>query len=691
MATASTWSSETGSLLHSPWSSGSGRPGLLRRPLPSEWRPVDVLASARERRKPAAASIAARIAAPSALPAQVPVPPPTAVATPVSPPSGGSEVGAAVTARAPRPEYARLPSRPSLRTVPAASVLTQPTTTLPVGGDVTTGTAPPLSLAGVAATPQPALSPPAAAAAALLLDPGFGSAADLAAHRRDATCWLHYDFGYLEEWAGTAAPFCGADSATPGVGGSAGLTCRGHVDAHLPPPTGPHVLCDARELVVDYSKLTPTVCLESRPGYKCDGLPVHYSFARGALSAACDTTPAFSPSAFPRDHLMDMLGGGFAGAGVGAAAAHAAIASAPAPVTLFVARERGEHANLFHATTDLLNAFMALAMLNVTDGLVGGRAGMASVAVVLLDEQTGPFEDAFWGKVFSPRFPLRRASDMGGAAVRYPHAVFVPPGYTNLLLAAVLWDGDCHAPAGSHLFHAFRRFVLRGLGTPEDVVTGRAWVAAAGGGVAAATAISGTNSSITTSSSSGSSLPSGGGGGSGSGSGIGPLVATFVSRRPYVRHGVDHHAVGRQIDNEEELLAALGGVAGVSVARLDFAQLEVEEQVAVVARSDVLIGMHGAALTHALYLPPHAGVLELWPKPSDIWRCFEHAATLAGLHYVRWANEAYPAGYRDDEGGDYTTVHAGEVAALLRVVVAAVTDRRAQAAAAAAAGEAWPR
>ena len=78
-----------------------------------------------------------------------------------------------------------------------------------------------------------------------------------------------------------------------------------------------------------------------------------------------------------------------------------------APITLFITRERKEHANLFHAMTDFLNAYQALHMLGVIDARREGyvarsavagsarrdidcgrhRDGMENVGVVLLDEQ----------------------------------------------------------------------------------------------------------------------------------------------------------------------------------------------------------------------------------------------------------------------------------------------------------------
>jgi hypothetical protein len=311
-------------------------------------------------------------------------------------------------------------------------------------------------------------------------------------------------------------------------------------------------------------------------------------------------------------------------------------------VVLLIAREREEHANPFHATTDFLNAFFALHVAGVIDGLSGSRAGMERVQVLLLDEQEGPFDAPVLGRVFSPSHPVLRVSALqreaaagASARLRLPHAVFVPPGYTNMLLAHVVTEGDCHA--GTQLFQSFRTFVLSAFPQLAEEAHGRG----RSGRPAREDA---------------------------------PVAVTFVSRRPYNLF-VQHSFIGRQVDNEEALLAAMRAVPGVAVERRDFARLGVEEQLGVAAASEVLVGMHGAALTLALYMPPHGAVLELWPKEEGIWRCFEHLAAMGGLDYARWANPS-PARFRVDAEGDYTTVDVDQFAALFRGSVEAARRRR---------------
>ena len=63
----------------------------------------------------------------------------------------------------------------------------------------------------------------------------------------------------------------------------------------------------------------------------------------------------------------------------------------------------------------------------------------------------------------------------------------------------------------------------------------------------------------------------------------------------------------RRIANEEAMEAALLALGGVQVRRVEFSALSWRAQMELVASSDLLLGMHGAGLTHLLWLPPHAG------------------------------------------------------------------------------------
>ena len=249
-------------------------------------------------------------------------------------------------------------------------------------------------------------------------------------------------------------------------------------------------------------------------------------------------------------------------------------------------------------------------------------------------------------------------------------AALVPPGYISLLFAHLYEDSSCPLP--TPLFAGFRRFLLAafGLDQAEGVAAAAAAALAAvgaqdaGGGGAGAAAAGGSSSSEQEKATAAEVVtvrlisrrpgaPGKAGGGSVRSSSSGKMA--------------------RQISNEDELLEALqslgagaegGGAAGglaVAVSRVDFATLTggwagrgwagwggvsnrclqpsmvasalcyaevtvptsdlspfvrgaVEQQLALVQQTDVLVGMHGAGLAHALLLPPHAALVELWPQ-----------------------------------------------------------------------------
>jgi capsular polysaccharide biosynthesis protein len=109
----------------------------------------------------------------------------------------------------------------------------------------------------------------------------------------------------------------------------------------------------------------------------------------------------------------------------------------------------------------------------------------------------------------------------------------------------------------------------------------------------------------------------------------GPLRATLVVRRPYETHKY----MARRLENEEACAAALRS-AGMEVQLVDFARHSLQEQIRIASETDIIAGVHGAGLTHLLWMPPHGGLLEVDPKGGDSWRCFRHLAAWTGREAV---------------------------------------------------------
>ena len=120
------------------------------------------------------------------------------------------------------------------------------------------------------------------------------------------------------------------------------------------------------------------------------------------------------------------------------------------------------------------------------------------------------------------------------------------------------------------------------------------------------------------------------------------LRVVLIRRENYIKSVLNPTGeIDRKIQNEEELLKVLRRRFPLfTVEGSHLEQLHIKTQLHKMARTDLLIGMHGAGLTHSLFLPKDSGVIELlpmyWKKANGH---FEGLARWRGLHYQRWVND----------------------------------------------------
>jgi len=130
------------------------------------------------------------------------------------------------------------------------------------------------------------------------------------------------------------------------------------------------------------------------------------------------------------------------------------------------------------------------------------------------------------------------------------------------------------------------------------------------------------------------------------------------ARRLYVTRG--SAANNRAVVNEPDVLALLRDRGFESI---DPGALSVREQIGAFGCADLVVSPHGAALTNLVFVPPGAGVVELFPAGCvlpDFWRL---ACGVPGLRYR----------YLSAPGGPRRPTRAGTIVRDIRVDLDALT------------------
>lgn len=148
----------------------------------------------------------------------------------------------------------------------------------------------------------------------------------------------------------------------------------------------------------------------------------------------------------------------------------------------------------------------------------------------------------------------------------------------------------------------------------------------------------------------------------------------FLLRRNYVSHPRNPVGkVSRKISNEVELLHYISlNMPEATVDAIQIDKLNMQQQLQCIADTDVLVGMHGAGLSHAIFLPQWAAVVELvphyWSAESNQ---FKMIAVWRNLTYERWFNKDP----RTEVAGLSTYVPPYIISRLIKKAVARVCNR----------------
>ena len=504
---------------------------------------------------------------------------------------------------------------------------------------------------------QPAATAAAVAGEAAVVAPEASSSARPSAAPRTAAppsaqtaaervCSQRIGTGLVQQWMESVSDFISplsepsAASAVslPGRWSSAvsvasgALQCGSMTIPDMPGPTAPHSFCRASHLLLFVSSFTPAQAPRYRPNYAFGSMQ-HFQYPDASLAVlGSEARPQRRLDLICNDHMKDSIAATAAVPDreqllgrLQALTAEQRLGLCSNCTLLLVTREGGEHVNLFHTMTDWYNTFLMLRAHNLTTA-----PALHNVRLLLLDAHPAGYLDPLWQSVFSPAAPVmtvRNLTGQGVALLSTPSALWVPAGYSSPLWIHLRSEDECKDAVDS--VAAFAHFVkkrLRVVDRPLSMDTIHTYFPHF------------SNTKL-----SGSSCPYRGGLISqhtvafprvSSASPPGVLHLVLISRRPYKNAAVDHATINRRILNEDDLLQALllapSQLGNVSVpfshlhlSFVDFARLHITEQIRLVSSCDVLMGMHGAALSHAVFLPARGALIELQPRAQD-WRIFQH-------------------------------------------------------------------
>ncbi|KAG4073071.1 hypothetical protein HA402_009490 [Bradysia odoriphaga] len=106
------------------------------------------------------------------------------------------------------------------------------------------------------------------------------------------------------------------------------------------------------------------------------------------------------------------------------------------------------------------------------------------------------------------------------------------------------------------------------------------------------------------------------------------LRITFLARRTKYR----------QILNIDELVGELAKDDSFQVQNISYEGIPFSQQLEITRNTDIFIGMHGAGLTHLLFLPKWASLFELYHCEDP--GCYSDLARLRGVHYLTWEDQS---------------------------------------------------
>eukprot|EP00762_Andalucia_godoyi_P000508 ANDGO_05333.mRNA.1 Beta-(1 len=258
---------------------------------------------------------------------------------------------------------------------------------------------------------------------------------------------------------------------------------------------------------------------------------------------------------------------------------------------------RYEYANLYHSTTDFFNTFFSLKLFELLDEV-------SDVTILFLDAHPQSHMDAFWTTVFSGSVEYIGA--YRGSRVCIERAIFVPAGYlsaTNLI--------PRHDCGYQPVVRQFGDFVINQFDVASITPTNPLY------------------------------------------DGSGKPVVVFEFREDYFAHPRKQGHTARRLLNRgqiEDYFAEKADELGFTFVPISCSSMTLADQIKAFRSAKVLIAVHGAALSHVLYVDQSTEVIEVIPPGYDSRTHFLSFGKWAGVNVERVAARLVSGTPSSDEG-----------------------------------------
>ena len=231
--------------------------------------------------------------------------------------------------------------------------------------------------------------------------------------------------------------------------------------------------------------------------------------------------------------------------------------------------------NLWHRLMELFSLSMTLDVLQMTRNPATNKPyfsseDMENTQAVILDDIADDLYMELWS-LFA-RKPLVRLSDLGAETPSLRNIIVPLAGGSN-----PMWSGDweLHSCDHSALLRVFANRVLDFYNVNDEPLAADR-----------------------------------------------PLVFTFIDRKEK-----------RLLVNKEEYISSLKfRFPAVKIELVNFAAISFAEQLKIVRRTDILVGVHGAGLTHGMFMRPGSTMVETLP-PGVAHKGFRNMAKLLGHNH----------------------------------------------------------